>query len=148
MTEVLDPTLTPPTWRAFLYDQVLLPWETKSFQCRADAYSKTAIESTLGLLALKKNKLDELQPLESQFKKHKGEYLAFYCDGKGYEVLFKRLRDSVAHADFTQDRRGWVKLSHRFQGRGERVPKLRLLGSMKFTTLKRLVAYINVGDVA
>ena len=120
----------------------------KTFDCRAEVYSKKAIESSLGLHAVKKNKLDELQPLEAQLKKHPGEYLAFYCDGKGYEILFKRLRDSVAHAHYAQGARGWITLCHRFQGRGERKPKLRLLGNMKFATLKRLVAFINVGGVA
>lgn len=145
MSKPLDPMATPPSWRAFLYEQVLLPWETKTFRCRAEVYSKTAIESALGLYALKKNKLDEMRPMEVQLKKHPGEYVAFYCDGKGYEALFKRLRDSVAHAHYTQAARGWVTLSHRFQGRAERKPKLRLLGHMKIATLKRLVAFINVG---
>lgn len=145
---LLNPMQTPDAWRTFLYDQVLLPWETRSFQCRADVYSKSAVEMMLGLLALKKNKLGELQPLQEQLRKYKGEFVAFYCDGKGYEVLFKRLRDSVAHAHYTQGSPGWIKLHHRFQGRGERVPKLRLLGNMKFTTFKRLVAFVNVGHMA
>ena len=55
MNLLLNPKQTPDAWRTFLYDQVLLPWETRSFQCRADVYSKSAVEMMLGLLALKKN---------------------------------------------------------------------------------------------
>ena len=148
MTELLDPLATPANWRAFLYDQVLLPWETQLFQCRPGVYSNAALDSALGLHALKKKTLAELQTLAPQLKKQPGEYLAFYCDGKGYEVLFKRLRDSVAHAHYTQPRRGWIKLSHGFQGIGDRKPKLRLIAHMRLETLKRLVAFINVGSRA
>jgi hypothetical protein len=148
MHNLLDPLAVPKLWRVALYDLVLLPWETQSFQCRTTVYSKQAIASTLGLYALKKNKLDDLQPLEEEMNRHSGEYLAFYCDGKGYETLFKRLRDSVAHAHYTEHRHGWITMAHRFQGRGEQVQKLRLIGNLKFKTLMRLVAFINVGGAA
>jgi hypothetical protein len=148
MSKTLDPMATPQSWRIFLYEEVLIPWETKALHCRTEVYSKAAIDSGLQLHVLKKNKVDELQAVEAELKKHPGEYLAFYCDGKGYEALFKRLRDCVAHAHYAQNQRGWITLAHRFQGRGERKPKLRLVGHLKMATLKRLVAFINIGGSA
>ncbi len=145
MTKPLAPMKTPQSWRAFLYDEIVVTWETNAVHLRSEVYNKRAIERALALYAIKKTRLDEMQSVAAQYGQHAGEFVVFYCEGKGYESLFKRLRDTVAHAHYTQDRFGWITLLHQFKGRGELKPTVRLMARMKFATLKRLVAFINNG---
>ena len=116
--------------------------ETGAVNFRQDNYRKAVIESALGIQVLKIDKLDDLQPVEAQFKRLKDDFLAFYCDGKGYESLFKRLRDTTAHAHYHQQPAGSIVLRHNFKGRGDKKAKLRLLGRLKYVTLKRLVTFL------
>jgi hypothetical protein len=139
----INPLVTPLAWRAFLYNEVLLPWETRTVQIRSDVYSKKALEDELGLIVLRKNNLSELRIVVAEYSNQADEFLIFYCDGKGYAALFKRLRDTVAHAHYTVRRRGWITMHHQFKGRGERKPTVRLMASMKFTTLKLLVQFMS-----
>lgn len=144
MNRPSDPLTTPPSWRSFLYDEVLVPWETGTVSICKDVYRQAAIQSSLGIEVLKFDKLCDLQAHEPQIARSKSECIAFYCDGKGYEALFKRLRDTTAHAHYSQQPSSWILLRHAFKGRGERKAKLRLIGRMKFTTLKRLVSFLKV----
>lgn len=139
----MSPLETPSTWRYFLYDEILVPWEIGSVHVRSEVYSAKAIPNALGLLVLKKNNKSEMCVAEREYRHHIGEFLVYYSDGRGYEELFKRLRDTVAHANFTPGRTGWIKMNHRFQGRDEAQPNVRLIASMKFQTLRRLVRFIS-----
>lgn len=83
-----------------------------------------------------------MQGVEAEYRRHVGEFLVFYADGKGYEALFRRLRDTAAHAHYTQGSKGWLTMRHCFQGRAEAKPHVRLLARMRFSKLKRLVDFI------
>jgi hypothetical protein len=139
----INPLATPLAWRAFLYNEVLLPWETRTVQIRSDVYSKKALEDELGLIVLRKNNLTELRIVAAEYRNQADEFLIFYCDGKGYAALFKRLRDTVAHAHYTVGRRGWITLHHQFKARAEKTSRVRLMGRLKFVTLQSLVHFMN-----
>ncbi len=127
-----------------MYDSILVPWESGTVSICRDTYRKAVIESALGIQVLKVEKLNDLQLLEVQFKRSKGDFVAFYCDGKGYDALFKRLRDTTAHAHYYLQPPSSIVLRHSFQGRGERKARLRLIGRLKFVTLKKLVSFLQV----
>jgi hypothetical protein len=139
----MNPFVTPLTWRAFLYNDVLLPRETESVRIRPEAYSKKALADEVGLHVARKNKLAEMRTVEAAYRRHPGEFLVFYADGKGYESLFKRLRDTVAHAHYTGGRSGWITMHHQFKGRGEAKPTVRLMARIRFATLRSLVQFLN-----
>ena len=143
MSKPSMPMTTPPSWRLFLYDSVLVPWETDTVSICKDNYREAVIESALGIRVVKIDKLSDLQSLEGQFKRSQEEFVAYYCDGKGYEALFKRLRDATAHAHYSQQPPGSIALRHSFKGRGEKKARLRLIGRMKFPTLKKLVSFLQ-----
>jgi len=139
----MNPLATHLTWRTFLYNDVLLSWETATGRIRPSIYSKKAMADELGLHVVKKNKLADMQTVEAEYRSLAGEFLVFHADGKGYDALFKRLRDTVAHAHYTAGRGGWITMHHQFKGRGETKPTVRLMACMKFTTLKSLIQFIN-----
>jgi len=143
MSKPFTPMSTPAAWRSFMYDNVLVPWETGTLNICKDTYRKTVIESVTGIQVLKIEKLNDLQPVEEQFKRSKDDFLAFYCDGKGYEALFKRLRDTTAHAHYYQQPAGSIVLRHSFKGRADKKARLRLIGQLKFTTLKKLISFLH-----
>ena len=143
MTDTMNPLTTPTVWRSVLYERVLLPWETGSVQIRPDAFNKKSIETALGLYVLRKTKLSELKAASMQWRNCPGQVLLFYSDGKGYESLFKALRNVVAHAHYTLERSGWIYLRHEYQKRGSSEGALRLFARMKFSTLKGLIQYLN-----
>lgn len=126
-----------------MYDDVLVQWETGNACINKDTYRRAVIESALGIQVLKIDKLSDLQPVEAQFRGLRTEFIAFYCDGKGYEALFKRLRDTTAHAHYGHQPSGAIALRHSFKGRGEKKARLRLIGRLKFATLKRPVNFLN-----
>jgi hypothetical protein len=86
-----------PSWRVFLYDSVLLPFETGTLKTKVGNYDSKAVESSIGLKANRIDKLADLQPLETQYKDVAEEFLDFYNPEKDMKSLFERLRDVVAH---------------------------------------------------
>ena len=143
MNKPTDPLNTPLTWRAFLYNDILLQWETKVVNIRTEVYNKKAIANNIGLLVVKKSNLAEMRAVEEEYRRSTSEFLVFYANSKAYEALFKRLRDTVAHGHYAADGKGWLNMRHCYQDRGEKKPSPRLIGHMKFSTLKQLVKFVS-----
>ena len=144
MSKKLDPLSVPPSWRVFLYDSVLLPFETGTLKTKAGKFDARAIEANVRLLTVKKDKLAELQPLEAQFKDSDDEFLVFYNPEAGMKSLFERLRDVTAHGHYGLEKTSWIRIRHRFAYPGK-PEATRMFGCLKFQTLKSLVQFINVG---
>lgn len=143
MTEKLNPMSVPSTWRAFMYDSVLLPFETRTLKTKAGNYDSKAVKSAIGLMASKIDKLADLQPLEAQYKDVEDEFLVFYNPEKGMKSLFERLRDVAAHGHYGLEKTNWIRVRHRFAYPGN-PEATRMFGCLKFQTLKALVQFINV----
>mgnify|MGYP003379582927 CR=1 FL=1 len=60
MSKTLDPLGTPATWREFLFDSVLLTWQTGRLKAKTGDFNKRILGSELGLLVLRKSKLANL----------------------------------------------------------------------------------------
>lgn len=146
MSKALNPLDTPATWREFLFNSVLLIWQSGQLQARAGDFSKRTLDAELGLLVLRKNKLHEMNAAEAQFAKHPDEFLVIYREGPGWASVFKSLRDMTAHGDFASHKRGWISIRHRYKGNREKVESTRMFGCLKFQTLKALVQYIDVAQ--
>ena len=143
MSKRLDPMSVPSTWREFMYDSVLLPFETGTLKTKAGNYDSKSVESAIGLMASKIDKLADLQPLETQYKDVEDEFLVFYNPEKGMRSLFERLRDVAAHGDYGLEKPNWIRIRHRFACSGK-PEATRMFGCLKFQTLRALVKYINV----
>lgn len=148
MSKTLDPLGTPAIWREFLFDSVLLTWQTGRLKAKTGSFDKRILESDLGLLVLRKSKLLEMNAAETQFAKHPDEFLVMYREGPGWTSVFKSLRDMTAHGDFASHKRGWLTIRHRYKGTREKVESTRLFGRLKFETLKALVQFINLAHKA
>jgi hypothetical protein len=146
MIKKLDPMSVPTPWRVFMYDSVLLPFETGTLKTKAGNYDAKAVESSIGLKATKIDKLVDLQPLEAQYKSVENEFLVFYNPEKGMKSLFERLRDVAAHGHYGLEKANWIRVRHRFAYPGK-PEATRMFGCLKFQTLKDLVQYINVAKV-
>lgn len=143
LSKKLDPLSVPPSWRVFLYDSVLLPFETGTLKTKAGNFDSKAMESSIGLTAKKIDKLADLQPLEAQYKDVDDEFLVFYNPEKGMKSLFERLRDVAAHGHYGLEKTNWVRIRHRFAYPGK-PEATRMFGCLRFQTLKGLVELINV----
>lgn len=143
MNKKLDPMSVPASWREFMYDSVLLPFETGTLKTKAGNYDSKAVESAIGLMASKIDKLADLHPLETQYKGFENEFLVFYNPEKGMRSLFERLRDVAAHGDYGLEKSNWIRIRHRFAFAGK-PEATRMFGCLKFQTLRALVKYINV----
>lgn len=142
MIRQLDPMTVPASWREFMYDSVLLPFETGTLKTTAGNYDSKALESDTGLLAIKIDKLADLQPLEVQYNGIDDEFLVFYNPEKGMKSLFERLRDVAAHGHYGLEKVNWIRIRHRF-AHGGKPEATRMFGCLKFQTMKALVQYIN-----
>jgi hypothetical protein len=143
MNNKLDPLSVPSTWREFMYDSVLLPFETKGLKTKAGNFDSKVIESSIGLMARKIDKLADLQPLESQYKDVSDEFLVFFNPEKGMKSLFERLRDVAAHGHYGLEKPNWIRIRHRFAYSGK-PEATRMFGCLKFQTVKDLVQYLNL----
>ena len=135
-----NPFSAPADFRAYAYTDIVLVFETKSVRILEARYNKQALHDECGLHVLKLCTSDDVQS-EVHRKWSPDEFLVFYNDGRGYECLFKRLRDSFAHGHFCSLRRGWITIRHQYKRRNEKI-KTRLFGNMKIQTLKKLVAFL------
>lgn len=147
MGKKLDPMSVPSTWREFMYDFVLLPFETGTLKTKAGNYDSKAVESSIGLMARKIDKLADLQPLEAEYKDVDDEFLVFFNPEKGMKSLFERLRDVAAHGHYGLEKTNWIEIRHRFAYPGK-PEATRMFGCLKFQTLKALVQFINVEKVS
>lgn len=137
-----DPYHAPADFRAYVYDAIVLAWETQRVNIISDTFSKKLLESECGLYVLRLDKLGDVQ-WRDQGALSIDEFLIFHNDGRGYECLFKRLRDTFAHGHYWQSKRGWITIRHRYQGVREKMENTRAFGNLKITTLKKLVAFLG-----
>jgi hypothetical protein len=147
MIKNLDPMSVSPSWRVFLYDSIILPFETGTLKTRTGNFDAKAIETDVGLITVKKDKLSDLQPLEAQYKDSENEFLIFYNPEAGMKSLFERLRDVAAHGHYVQEKPNWIRVRHRFAYPGK-PEATRMFGCLKFQTLKKLVNYLNRADAS
>lgn len=138
----LRPYQAPADFRAYVYDAVVLAWETQRVDIISATFNKKALEKECGLYVLRLDKLSDVQ-WRDQSTWSTDEFLIFYNDGRGYECLFKRLRDTFAHGHYWQNKRGWITIRHRFQGLREKVASTRAFGNLKITTMKKLVSFLD-----
>lgn len=144
--KIHSPYSLSATFRAYAYDEVVLAWETQRVSIISKTFSKKILESECGLYVLKLNKLSDVQGRD-QGTWPSGEFLIFHNDGRGYECLFKRLRDTFAHGHYWQSKRGWITVRHRYQNTREKVENTRAFGNLKITTLKNLVAFLDTATL-
>ena len=143
MSKKPDPMSVPSTWREFMYDSVLLPFETGTLKTKAGNFDSKVLESATGLLARKIDKLAGLQPLEAQYKDFAEEFLVFYNPEKGMKSLFERIRDVAAHGHYGLEKTNWIRIRHRFASPGK-PEATRMFGCLKFQTVRDLVQLINL----
>lgn len=144
MSKALDPTLVPATWREFLYNSVLLPYETNGLKQRPGAFDKKTLALDLGLHIVRKTKLADMDAAEQQYRNYPDEFLVFFSKDSGWEPLFQRLRDTTAHGDFGKLKANWIQIRHRFKGPRDKVESTRMFGSLKFQTVREIVQFINL----
>lgn len=137
-----SPYHAPADFRAYVYDAVTLAWETKCVVIIPSRFNKEILWRDCGLYVLKLDNLNDVQ-WRDQGAWSTDEFLIFHNDGRGYECLFKRLRDTFAHGHYWQSKRGWVTIRHRYQGQREKVKNTRAFGNLKIATLKKLVAFLD-----
>lgn len=138
----LGPYHAPADFRTYVYDAIVLAWETERVDIISTTFNKKALERDCGLYVLRLDKLSDVQWRDKDTWPS-GEFLFFYNDGKGYVCLFKRLRDTFAHGHYWQSKRGWITIRHRHQAPREKVENTRAFGSLKISTLKKLITFLN-----
>ena len=131
-----NPYSLPATFRAYAHDEVVLAWETQRVNIISATFNKKTLESDCGLYVLRLDKLSDVQ-WRDQGTWSSGEFLIFHNDGRGYECLFKRLRDTFAYGHYWQSKRGWITVRHRYKISRENV---------KNTTLKNLIVYLDTAE--
>ncbi len=141
----LDPfDLTEPI-RSYLYNNVVLKWEVGAISVIPETFSKKTLHTSIGVRVELVRKLSEVERRCSS-PWGADEFIIFYVEGKGYESLFKRLRDAFAHGHYGSDKRGWITIWHRYKGRSEKQENARLYGRLKQSSLKQLVSFIDQTD--
>lgn len=141
-SHLLNPFDVPKAFRNYLYDHVMLAWETDQVSIIPAVFSKKALHTALGLRVEMVRKLLEVEK-RSTSSWGTDEVLVFYGDGKGYESLFKHLRNAFAHGDYGLEMQGWVTIWHRHKGTRDKRETTRLYGRLRQTTLKQLVGYLD-----
>ena len=141
---LLSPFDVSKTFRYYLYDNVVLAWETDQIAIVTGNFSKRVLNSSLGLRVEKIKKVSDVD-LRSGSPWGPDEFLV-HGEGGGYEPLFKRLRDTFAHGHFGSERRGWITMCHRYKGGNEKHETTRLYARLKQSTLKQLVSYLDLSN--
>ena len=147
--EKLDPYSTAKSFRHELYEHVLLAWETDRVQTDSDRFSKKMVWDKLNLELVSKRKIADVEEefnKRGQKNKNTCEILVFYCKGKTYESLFKSLRDVVAHGHYGSLKQGWISIRHVYQGPRDKKPTVRIFGTCKTTTLKKLITFLDLAS--
>ena len=139
----LSPYSLPATFRAYVYDAIVLSWETKHVNRIFSTFNNKTLRSDCGLDVQMIDKLPEVQVLDQGIWLE-DEFLIFYNNNeRGYNCLFKRLRDTFAHGHYGSNKRDWVTIRHRYKGSHDKVENTRAFGNMKITTLKKLIAFLD-----
>lgn len=131
-----NPYRTPADFRAYVYDAVVLAWETKRVDVISSKFDKKILHTDCGLDVLMLDTLAEIQ-LREQNTLSAGEFLIFLRTDNGYAGLFKRLRDTFEHGHYGLNEQGWITIRHRYQ------EKTRVFGNLQISTLKKLVAFLD-----
>lgn len=140
--KVLEPYSAPADFRAYVYDAIVLPWETKDVNIISSRFSKKILEQECGLdISMLHDLYDVQQRDEGTWSKK--EFLIFYKNGQGYECLFKRLRDTFAHGHYEQSKQGWITIRHRYKDSHNKLPNTRIFGNLRISTLKKIIAFLN-----
>ena len=138
----LNPFDVPKVFRNYVYDHVVLAWESDRVSIAPSVFSKKLLHASLGLRVEKVGKLSEIER-RSRSSWGSDEFLIFYAKGKGYELLFKRLRASFAHGDYGLGERGFIKIWHRYKGPGEKMECTRLFARLRQSRFKELIAFLD-----
>ncbi len=112
--KAFNPYSSPSDFRAYVYDVVVLAWETEHVDIITSKFDKKILHSDCGLDVLMLDTLDEVQ-LRDQDAWPIGEFLIFLRKGSGYAGLFKRLRDTFAHGHYELNEQSWITIRHRYQ---------------------------------
>lgn len=144
--KILNPYSLPATFRAYVYDAVILAKETQSVNINTSTFNKNVFLNDCELNLLMVETLDEVQ-LHDLFPWPEGEFFIFHRGKEnGYSVLFKRLRDTFAHGDYESRNRDWITIRHRYKGDHEKTENTRAFGNFKITTLKKLIKFLDQSD--
>ena len=146
---MINPYGTPDNFRAYVYSQIVLAWETQYKHMISPVYAPKTLEAACPPLQIMM--LDTLDKVEDESKKQgnnlNDEFLVFHRATKGYECLFKRLRDTFAHGHYTQQKSDLIEIMHKYQGTKDKTERIRIFGQLKITTLESLVSFLKSVDV-
>jgi hypothetical protein len=150
MIEKPTPFSTSLEVRAFLYNSVVLPWETKSAIVRDENINGQKLHASLGFSVEYFNTLDELEARDIALANDSlfdGDFVCFHNETKpefsaGYECLLKRLRDAAAHGHFSTTSDNRILIHHRYAPRGK-PEKTRIVGKLSLVNLQKLMAFVS-----
>ncbi|MDO9011077.1 MAG: hypothetical protein Q7U78_04595 [Gallionella sp.] len=145
--KIHSPYSLSATFRAYAYDEVVLAWETQRVNIISAKFNKKTLEDGCGLYVLRLDKLSDVQRRD-EGTWSSDEFLIFHNDGRGYECLFKRLRDTFAHGHYWQSKQDWITIRHRYKGSRDKLPNTRVFGNLRISTLKRMVAFLDTTNLA
>ena len=97
--KIYSPYSLPATFRAYVYDTIVLAWETKLMNSTFPSFNNKTLRSDCGIDVIMLASLDEIQ-LRDQDSWPTNEFLLFQKKGGGYARLFKSLRDTFAHGHY------------------------------------------------
>lgn len=140
--KALKPYSAPADFRAYVYDAIVLRWETKNVNIISSRFSKEKLANECGLHILMLRNLYDVQQLDDSTWPKK-EFLIFHNDGRGYECLFKRLRDTFAHGHYEQNKRAWITIRHRYKGSRDKSPNTRVFGDLRISTLQKMITFLD-----
>lgn len=137
MTDCLGALGVATEWHRFLYRSVLLEWETSVLH--RTAFPR--FNSRKPLCGVSLVKVETLRDVEAAFAARTArdkteQYLVFHSSDQALKGLFGLLRNCVAHAHYSNPRRGWIAFHHQHQG------KTKLFGQLRFSSLKALIAQL------
>ena len=138
MSKKIDALCVPSEWHRFLYRSVLLEWEVSLQGCQE--FPRFNSRKPLhGIELVKVIALKDMNPtlLRMNASSKPVDRLVFYSTETALKDLFRLLRNSVAHANYSCPRRGWIEFHPGHNG------KVKLSGLVKFEKLKNLIASIS-----
>ena len=134
--KTLNPFGLPSTFRAYVYNTVVLAWEMQCVDIISSKFDSKTLHSDCGLDVLRVKTLNDVQ-LYDLATWPTNEFLIFLRTDNGYTGLFKRLRDTFAHGHYGLHKQGWITIRHRYHG------KTRMFGNLRISTLKKLVVFLG-----
>ena len=139
LTPSNDPIGVPSDWHRFLYRSILLLWEVRG-RAGFVAPRFNQRRPIAGVTLIRKDSVREvaeawkLVSVNGQIH----DQLTFYSRDAALVDLVGHLRNCVAHGDYSRSKRNVIFFWHEHQG------KLKLFGSLNFSSLKELIAHIAV----